>query len=396
MPSQKYSNKKIKNNNLKLVLMEILQNGPISRADISKRTHLTRSTVSQLVEKLIEEGLVKEMNKEEKKEGPGKKAILLSGENEKFYVIGYDLTITNSKLIVMNLKGDIVKKSSFLPLKELISIQNIELIVKSFYKSIESIKKELNISNDAIRGIGVALPGLVSHKNKSISFTPNLEQYFDFQSIEKFSEKLDIPIIIDNNANMKALGELIYGIGKEFNNFLFVNVSYGIGAGLIINGQLFRGKYNLTGEIGHVKVVEDGDVCSCGMRGCLETFSSVRSIVKKYYELSGKNLDKKFNIDTIVKKARKGDEIAIKIIRDSGFYLGKVIGNTLNIINLETVVFGGEIIEYWDILENDFYRGLNETALDLVRKNITIQLSKLGDEITAIGAASIVLEDIFR
>lgn len=394
MTNYKLSNKKVKENNLKLVLMEVLQHGPISRIEISKKTHLTRSTVSELVNDLINKGLIKENKKAFDKTGPGKKPILLIPETNKFYVIGYDLSITNSEIIVMDLKGSIILKEPFISLKKLISIKNLNEIINLFKENFKSIVSSLNIPEESIRGMGIAFPGLVSPKNNSLSLTPNLEQYFDFSQIRMFSKNLGIPIVVDNNANMKALGELIYGIGKKVNDFLLVNVSYGIGSGLVLEGKLFRGKYNLSGEIGHLKITEDGETCTCGKKGCLETFSSVRSIVKKYYKMKGEENDENYEINKIIKKAQNGDEIASKILKTSGFYLGKAIGNILNILNLQSVVLTGEIIKYWELVKKDFYIGLNETTLNLISTNIDISLSELGEEITAVGAASMVLENI--
>lgn len=394
MTGYKFSNKKVKENNLRLVLMEILQNSPISRIEISKKTGLTRSTVSELVKRLMEEGLIKESCKNIDKAGPGKKPILLIPETEKFFVIGYDLTVIHSEIVVMNLNGDVIMKKPFISLKKIMSLKNITEILNLFIKSLDEIKHDLNITSDSIKGIGVAFPGLVSRNNNSLSITPNLERYFDFSLIDKFSEKLQIPIVVDNNANMKALGELIYGIGKEVHDFLLVNISYGIGAGLVIQNQLFRGKYNLSGEIGHIKVAEDGDICSCGEKGCLETFSSVRSMVRKYYTKCNKKLDESYDIGKIIDYANQGDQNAIQIFQESGFYLGKAIGNVLNIVNVESVVLTGEVKKYWDIIEKDFYKGLNETTLPLIEKNTQIRLSGLGEEITAIGAASMVLENM--
>ncbi len=266
--------------NRSLVLNLIKDKGPISRADISKTTKLTRSTVSNIVDYLIQKDLIKEIGLTSS--GVGSRAILLKLNSQAYHAIGVDLGTLHTTVAITDLLGRVETKMEYPTGCQ----KDKDKIIEKLLETIHNIVKSSGIEWQKIVGIGVAAPGLID-KYGTMLITPNFG-WRDTPLGGILRKQFHIPVFVDNNVNAMALAESEFGAGQGVRNFVFINVEMGIGAGVVINGELFHGKNNCTGEIGHTTVDYNGPKCSCGNNGCLEVMASGPAIAKRAFSVSAK------------------------------------------------------------------------------------------------------------
>ena len=362
----------IKNINQGLVLKVIENNGPISRAAIGKIIGLTPPTISAIVRDLINRGIVSEIGKGDS--SGGKKPILIQINSESAYIIAVDLGSENGiRVALMDLSCDIVKEKSYHE-KDPFTIQNLKntlsIIINDFLEEIEiPLKKILNIC--------IGVPGIIDYNEMKITAAPYLNWEISINDLS-LSEP-DIPVILENDVNLMALGEKAKGIAQEFDNFVFVGERTGIGAGIIINGKLHQGANNAVGEIGYLLVDPEYAPKNSKDFGCLEKLASSRVIIEK----ARKRIGKQVKIMEIFKLAAEGDSVAAGIIKETLKFLAYGSGNISCVLNPELVVIGGGI----SILPSIFLEEIKTALQNIVPFVPRIEFSKLREDSVLIGAA---------
>ena len=385
--------------NRSLILNLIKDKGPISRADISRITKLTRSTVSSIVDYLIKKGLIKEIGLTSS--GVGRKAILLKLNSKAYYSIGVDLGTLHTTIVITDLLGRVEKRVEYPTNCQL----EKDKILEKLKASIHNIVKNSGIKRKKIVGIGVAAPGLID-KEGTMLITPNFG--WRNTSLGKILKKeFHIPVFVDNNVNTMALAEFEFGKGQGVKNFVFINVGIGIGAGVVINGKLFHGESNCTGEIGHTTVDYNGPKCSCGNNGCLEVMASGPAIAKRAIKSikEGKKslISKLVNYDLnqisaeiVAIAANQGDKLGRSIMEETGEYLGTGVANIINLFNPELVIMGGGVARAGDLIFEPLKKAVRKRAFSVSAKVAKIIRVSLGKDCTVIGAAALVLKEMFK
>jgi glucokinase-like ROK family protein len=386
--------------NRSIVLNVIRDKGPLSRADISRRTKLTRSTVSNIVNHLKKRNLVKETGLSSS--GVGRRGILLELNPQAYYVVGVDLGTLNTIAAVVDLEGKIVERVEHPTNGE----KNREDVIERVKAAIHEVISSSNINLQKVAGIGLAVPGLVDTKKGIMLITPNFG-WKDTHLKEILEEEFHTPTFIDNNVNAMALSEAKFGIGRGVKNFICVNVGMGIGSGVIINGEIYRGETECTGEIGHTTVDYNGPKCSCGNNGCLEVMAAGPAIARRAVkairegrktvitELVKDNLNQ-ITAAVVVQAANQGDELAREIMEETGEYLGTGIANIINLFNPQMIVIGGGVAQAGDLIFNPLKKTMKKRAFPVPAKVVKITTPSLGRDCTVIGAATLVLKDIFK
>jgi len=370
---------KIKNINQGLVLKIIENNGPISRADIGKIVRLTPPTISAIVRNLIERGIVREIGKGDS--SGGKKPILLQINPEAAYLVAVDLGGENGiRVALMDLSCNIVKEKSY-PKTEPFNSKKLKntlnILIKDFLEEIDApVEKIFNIC--------IGVPGIIDFNTMKITVAPYLNWEVSIDDLN-ISER-GIPVIIENDVNLMALGEKTKGVAQEFNNFVFVGERIGIGAGIIINGKLYQGANNAVGEIGYLFVDPNYAPENSKDFGCLEKLASSKVIVEKAREKIGHQI----KIMEIFKLAAEGDSVAVEIIKETLKFLAYGIGNISCVLNPELVVIGGGI----SILPPIFLEEIKVTLQSIIPLVPRIEFSKLGEDSVLIGAAVKVFEPL--
>jgi N-acetylglucosamine repressor len=389
----------MKSLNRSVILNKIRQEGSISRAEIAKATKLTPPTVSSLVKELIESGIVIESNQGESKGGRKPTMLVINAKN--FYIIGLDVGPNSIKAVVSDLNGHLVNKhESIIP----INITN-EGLIDLLRQSIKELLSLQEADINKFIGIGVAMHGVVDVKEGISLFAPNLNLR-NIPIKESLEAAFKMVVKVENDARALALGESWFGNGNGIDNFVTINVGRGIGAGIIINGEIFHGYTDLAGEIGHMTIDISGQKCSCGNYGCLQTLASGPAISERAIkEISmGKNsllsdmVDSdlhKIDGELVYKAAMDGDSLSIDTIKSTGIYLGIGITNIIHTFNPQRIIIGGGVSKAKDLLLNSVRETVQNRGLTDSAKNTEILSSELGDFGTALGAISLILVDLF-
>lgn len=386
--------------NVSAVLKVIKDNGSLSRADIAKLTGLTPASVTNISKFLIEDGYLIESKIGES--SGGRPPIILEINPNARYVIGVCIGVGSIDVVITNLSAKIIIKKS-IEIKE--ERHNYDEVFKKLIKLINEVIDNSKIERKLILGIGVALHGIVNAKTGVSIYSPYYG-WKDKNIKEKLENELGLDVYVDNDVRAMALGESWFGITKDISNFVTLNISNGIGAGIIINNKPYYGVDFGAGEIGHIVVEADGEKCNCGNYGCLETVSSNSNIIKKAIKLikQGANtmLNKnnkdinKLTIGDICYAAQNGDELAITIIKEAARYIGIGITNLINILNPTAIVVVGEVFENTSYAIETLNEIVKNRGLKLSSENVRIIKSLLGSDAAVVGAATLVIQEIFN
>ena len=391
----------IKKINSKNILNIIRKRGPISRSEIAEITGLTPATITNITSELIDNNLIVEG--ESGDSSGGRKPIMLRIRCDYYRVIGVYLGSRKIKIIASDLMANTkYKKEIPYEKKPLTAVEALEIIKNE----IISINEKYLAKGKKVVGVGIGIHGLVD-SNKGISiFAPNLG-WRNINIVETLEKATNIPVYIDNNTRTMGLGERWFGTGKNVSSFFCLNVEYGIGGSLFIADNSFSGVSFGAGEIGHTTVDVNGEICSCGNRGCLETIASVKALTKMAFE--GYNEHKDSSIfecqdinspddilpEKIFESARMGDEFAISLIRRIGENIGIGIANIINTLNPELVIINGGIISTGEILLDPIVETVRKKGFSNSVNATDIVLSKLGNVAYLKGAVVLATQHIF-
>jgi len=374
----------IRNINRQIVLNYVREREPISRAEIARETALQRSTVSAIVDELQTDGLVEEVG--EGQSTGGRPPTLLRLRSAGAIAIGVAVTPTTTSLATSDLAGRVVQQDKFS------TDPDYQVTFERIVKSIQGILKN---SGGSIEGIGISLPGLIDPSSGTAIYVP----YFKWRDVpiaRQISSAVGSPVTIDNDANAVALAELWFGRPEvsAASDFILVLAAEGIGTGIVVHRQIYRGERGAAGEFGHMIVGTHAPVdCSCGNRDCWEAFSSERATIARYRSLVD-NVNPEITFKELVDRAIAGEREAEKALTDMGRCLGIGISNLIVGFSPEAVVVGGEITRAWHLVEH----ALQETIAHSVRRGLPsakILPSTLGESPTLRGALSLILAEKF-
>ncbi|PLR96926.1 ROK family transcriptional regulator [Bacillus sp. T33-2] len=388
----------MKSLNKSVILNLIREKEPISRAEIAKLTKLTPPTVSNLVKELLETGIIIETELGES--SGGRKPTLLKLNSGRFLIIGLDIGSHHLKVIVANLNGDILRKQVFQMPSPITNDGLLELMKKA----IGSIQDKSETGMDQVLGIGVAMHGIVDAEEGLSIFGPNLKLK-NIPIKEVLEQEFNIPVMVENDARAMSLGELWFGHGAGVDSLVCINVGRGIGAGIIIDGKIYRGQHDISGEIGHMTIDIDGPKCTCGNYGCLQTFASGPAIAEqvkkelrrgtpsKVTELAG-DIDGVTG-EFIYKAALLGDSLCQSVLNQAGRYLGVGITNLIHTINPERIIIGGGVSNASEFVVKNVVEAIEQRTLTQSARQTQIMASKFGEDATVIGAVALILVQIF-
>lgn len=321
---------KIKETNRKKIIKLLLERTEITKLDISRILGISITTVSTNIAEFKNEGIVEDVRSLEST--GGRKAIAIRLKEDCKFSIGVALTPNHIKIALVNIKKEIIENIR-------ISHNNdgIENLIKIINEKIDFIMKKYNLDSEKLLGIGLSLPGTVDFKEGIIKYS-YLLGVKEFNLKEKF-QYLNVPIYVDNEANLSAYYEFL-SRKDVLKNLLYVSITDGLGLGIIINGKIYRGDNNSSGEFGHIKVVIDGKKCKCGAKGCLEAYASMNSLIESYNEEVSESI---LDIDEFEKLYMQNDIITKKVLDDYLRILAVGISNLIMILDPNTIVIGGDI-----------------------------------------------------
>ena len=310
----------------------------------------------------------------------------------KNYVVGVDLGGTKISTALSDLEGKIINQTT-IPTD---AHEGEMPVLNRIINSIEKVVNDSAISYEDIKGIGIGSPGPLDAKQGIIITTPNLP-FKNFNLVKPISEKFGVPVFLDNDANVAAIGEFMFGAGKGAENIVFFTVSTGVGGGAILNGKVYRGHTSNALEIGHMTVAPHGPRCNCGNVGCVEATSSGTAIAKRAHEALStkveKSLRKYENVTSyeVFVEAAAGDPVAKDIIDDAMNYLGIAVANAVSIFDPEYVIIGGGVSKAGDVVFDTVRKVVDKRCFKSMAESVKIVPAGLGTDAGLVGAVALAL-----
>lgn len=364
-----------------------INDGDYSIADLSKELGTSIPTITKLVGELIDEGFLEDMGKQGT--NGGRRPSIYGLNPYAGYFVGIDVRRNDISIAVTNFKGQTIDLQEDMPFV----LENSVASLKALCKCILDHLKKIDIDKDKVRAYGVNLSGRVNNET-GYCFTYFIGEDRPIASI--LEDELQTPVFVENDSRAMTYGEYICGVANNEKNMLFLNVAWGLGMGMIIDGKLSYGKSGFSGEIGHFPLLDNDQICQCGKTGCLETGASGsalhRIIMEKLREGRSSSLSDKFNaneeitLEDIMAAVEEEDVLAIETVEEIGSTLGRAIAGLINLFNPELVVIGGRVSAAKEYLLLPIKSAIQKHSLNMINKDTTIKFSKLGKKAGPIGA----------
>jgi N-acetylglucosamine repressor len=378
-------------------------NHSTSRVELAKITGASVGSMTAMIQRLIRKGLVVESGKGSA--SLGRKPISLSLRSELGYVVGIDLGSFLTRVVVTDIAGKVSYKTE-VPTK---MAEGRDAVIRRTFAAVHRAMKEARLSRKALKGIGMAHSGVIDTKEGVVLFFPRPGQMTEWRNVplrDMLEEEFGVPSALDDSARMMALAEKHFGLGRELNDALFIEVGMGIGASIFVDGKLYRGPGGSAGEFGHMTIEENGPLCSCGNKGCLEAMASCAAIIhdvktaiehgvnSKITELVDGNLDR-IGVEVILQAAKENDTLSSRVLHEAISRIGLMLADVINLLNPNCVVFAGPLFRHGgDFLVDQIEEVIRRRALEKSGKEAILRIASLGSEAAALGAARLITQQV--
>jgi predicted NBD/HSP70 family sugar kinase len=382
----------LREHNLLRVIDVLLERGVASRADIARHTGLSRTTVSSLISDLADRGLVTERVGADQRDtavaGAGRPPVLLALDRSAGAAIGIDFGHSHLRVALADLSHTVLAEAQ----RELDVDGSAEQGLDAATELVEEVLAAARVPRDRVINVGMGVPGPIIHPTGLLGSTTILPGWADVAAGYEMERRLRMPVIVENDANLGALGEALFGAGRDVRELVYLKVSSGIGAGLIVGGRIHHGAGGTAGEIGHVLVDEDGHVCRCGNRGCLETVAATRGLLEQLSRTHGTSL----TIEDVIGLARGGDPGCRRVIADAGHHIGQAVAMLCNLLNPARIIVGGDLSAAEELLLDPLRGALRRYAIPSAAEDVEISTGSLGEQAEVRGAVALAIGEADR
>ncbi|MFF9567096.1 ROK family protein [Streptomyces sp. NPDC014685] len=368
--------------NLERVVRAVRMAGSLTQAEIARSTGLSAATVSNIVRELKEGGTVEVTPTS----AGGRRARSVSLSGDAGVVIGVDFGHTHLRVAVGNLAHQVLAEEAEPLDVDASSAQGFGRAERLVKRLIETT----GISRDKVIGVGLGVPGPIDVESGTLGSTSILPGWTGINPGKELAGRLGVPVHVDNDANLGALGELVWGSGRGVKDLAYIKVADGVGAGLVIDGRIYRGPGGTAGEIGHITLDESGPVCRCGNRGCLETFAAARYVLPLLTPGHGPDL----TMERVVQLARGGDPGCRRVIGDVGRHIGSGVASLCNLLNPSRVVLGGSLAEAGELVLAPIRDSVSRYAIPSAARQLSVLPGALGGRAEVLGALALVLSEM--
>jgi glucokinase-like ROK family protein len=379
------------------ILRCIRSEGPISRVDLQKRTRLSWGTISASTRELLDSGILTETG--EVMTDMGRRPVELDLNRAGNFVLGLQLGNALVRSVLMDIKGSVVGELD-VPVNA--SGTSTE-ILRCLTDTGQSLLRQQGVRPGTLMGIGVAVPGAVDFTTGVSLYAPQHPNWKNVAVKERFEKTFGVPCFVDHSFNCSALSEQLFGLGKGLRNYICVLIGTGVAAGIVLGGEVYRGENGLAGEFGHTCIEENGLLCACGNRGCIEAYISgpaLAASARKELEsersgvspLAAAGDTAGITAEQLYRAAKQGDAVAIRVFARMGTVLGIGISNLINIFNPQTVILGGFVCQASEFFLPSCIEAVNKKAWHASPKDVKVsQLPRSAVR----GAGALVLEQLF-
>jgi glucokinase-like ROK family protein len=377
--------------NLSEVLQLVWREREISRAEIARRKELSRSTVSQIVEELLALGLVREAGAGVSQ--GGRRPIVLRFDDDAAVILGVDLGATHVAVTLTNLRGAVLAwEYQKHPVRDDPpgALALVTMLAERCLSSWGGNRRRL-------LGVGMAVPSPVDPARPDFLNDVAVPGWKGVNVSQGLRKRFRVPVLVDNDANLGALAERWWGAGRDVDNFAYIKLATGIGAGFFVDGSIYRGASGVAGEVGHLSIDPNGAPCGCGLRGCLVTVVGAPALLRRARELlatyPGSALaGREFGITILEDAALAGDPLALQVVREAAEHLGVGVAGLLNLLNPAVVIVGGGLARLGELLLEPLRSVVRTRTLATSLEGSRIVTSQLGARAVAIGAATLLLQ----
>ena len=356
---------------------------PCSRADLARKTGLTRAAISIIVDELIKQQYIIEGEPILGK--VGRKSFVLKLNPDRFYMIGVNLARDGCSVGIVNFCGEILSVTK--PQMGETPQGTLRNVEAAIYQLLE----EAPVSGELL-GIGITAPGPLDSSGGIILNPPNFAGWSMTNVTDYYRNKFDCTVLLENNSNALALMEKFYNITHQFKSFVELNVDTGIGSGVILNGELYKGVSGFGNDFGHMSIHFLGETCGCGNIGCAELYASIPNILRYAKQINPAFIDWK----TIVDLALSDNAQALQILEKEAFYLSIIITNIMNILDVEAIIFAGDLTYQSALFIDLVKKRVNQQIIARMVKEITIIPSSITYEAPVLSSANLILEHFLK
>ncbi len=392
----------VKSHNRRAVLLMLRQHEPTSRTRLAQLTGLSTTTITNLIAELLAQGIVAEDGPASApRRGVGRPRTLLRLVPNARHAVGIHIGVGRIRVALADLHANL---SPPLDLAHPLERPPQEVLLETA-DLVRQVIAQSGVNSQTVVGVGIGASGLVNPHTGVNVLAPNLG-WRDLPLRDWFTDWLGLPVCVDNNARAMALGEAMFGAGRNVHTLAFVYARIGVGAGIVVDGRLYRGSAAGAGEIGHTTIVPDGGLpCRCGNNGCLETLVSEPAIVRLAEELAAQNphgllADQLRNgsgapIERVLAAAHAGDATTIAMLEERARYLGLALANLVNVWNPDLIVLGGIYAQGADLLLPVIEATIRQRAFAHLGERVRVQTASFGRHAGVVGAAALALDAFF-
>ncbi len=397
------SSSAIKSHNLRAILLTLLRQEKVSRVRLARLTGLSTTTITNLITELLEQGIVAEEGNElsAAQRGVGRPRTALRLVPQARYAVGVHIGVGRIRVAVTDLLARPIYQVGHEPLPDAAP----ESVLDTVAALVAQALAESNVAREMVVGVGVGASGLVDIHEGVNLIAPNLG-WRNVPIRAHLTEALALPVFVDNNVRAMALGEALFGCGRDVYTLAFVYGRVGVGAGFVVGGQLYRGSGAGAGEIGHSILIADGaPPCRCGGSGCLETLVSEVAIIEQAHIVAAAHPAGPLNaalqsdggrtIEQIFAVAREGDDATLAMLEERARYLGIALANLVNILNPDVIVLGGIFEQGADLLLPTVEQTVRTRAFADLGERVQLCVTQFGRQAGVIGAAALALDAFF-
>lgn len=368
------------------VIESIYRHPACSRADIARRTGLSRGTVSTVAEELGRAHLIREHDAPDellRPRGTGRPPTLLSLVPGAAFAVGIDIGHQHVRVTVCDLAGESVAEKWSRAQVDDAPSETLDLAQDLVQQALH----DAAVTPEHVLGAGIGLAAPIDERAGEVKADGIMPGWLGVAPVAEMQDRLGVSVQLANDADVGALGEKVFGAGRGIDDMVYIRLSAGVGAGLILGGQPYRGGYGMAGEIGHVCVQPSGRICRCGNRGCLETVASPVAVARMLEHVA----DRQVTPDELLGLVAAGDRGARRAVTDAGEAVGMVVSWIVNVLNPELVVIGGELAAAGDVLLDPIRASIHRHSIPGAAANVGVAAGVLGDRAEVLGAAALIL-----
>jgi predicted NBD/HSP70 family sugar kinase len=368
--------------------------GQAARADVTRALGISPGSATTLTAELIQHGVMREVAEGPREQGRGRPPVALEIVPEAGYVIGIKLGHERHTAVLADFCGNVIAE---VDLATTLSARSLEILLAEVSRLMDRLLCRSGKGIADITGVGIGMPGIIGHKNGLVRWSPLLDardQYFG----RAFFSQFGVPLYLENDANMLALAELWFGAGRAMTDFAVVTIENGVGMGLVLNNQLFRGSFGMGLELGHTKVQIEGALCRCGQRGCLEAYLADYALARDAATALGYGIDQQHNMQAVLERlfleAKAGNAAALTIFQRAGRYLSLGLSNVMQLIDPALIILSGDRMRYDYMFVDDVMTDVQALTLSRGEHQCEVEIHSWGDLAWARGATARALAEV--